>query len=386
MNVVLSVPGKFHTFDLARELHSRHALKAIFTGYPRFKLGNEKLPVEKIHTWPWVQGSYMAMPKRHWLGTRVVREWEWLTKTTLDAHVAHRMPDCDVFVGLSGSALHSGRAARSRGARYVCDRGSSHIRVQDTLLREEAERWGMPFDGIDPRVIEREEAEYAEADCITVPSSFSVRSFLLAGVPFQKMRMLPYGVNLEMFKPTGAPDADRFDVLYVGGMNLNKGIPYLLQAYRKLVHPRKSLTFAGEPSPLFIKRMKAHGLWPDDIRLLGHVPQSELKNLMSRSHAMVLPSVQDGFGMVLSQAMACGCVVIGSENTGAPDLFDDGQGGFIVPIRNARVLAQRLQQLADQPSLRAEMSRQALMLVQRAGGWREYGDQALSIYQSIGVP
>ena len=384
MKVVLSTPGRFHTFDLARELHSRRCLEAIFTGYPRFKLKSEALPAERIRCWPWVQASYMAMPKRHWLGKRIVREWEWLSKTTLDAHVARHMPDCDVFVGLSGSSLRSGRAAQAHGARYVCDRGSSHIRVQDTLLREEAERWGVPFEGIDPRVIEREEAEYAEADCITVPSSFSVSSFVQSGVPAHKLRMLPYGVNLAMFQPTGQPAVGHFDVLYVGGMNLNKGIPYLLQAFQSLRHPRKSLTFAGAPSPKFIERMKALGLWPDDIRLLGHVPQGELKALMSRSHAMVLPSVQDGFGMVLSQAMACACVVIGTEHTGARDLFEDGHSGFIVPIRQGDAIAQRLQQLADNPALRVQMSQDALVKVKDAGGWRDYGISAQSIYQALG--
>ncbi|MES2091915.1 MAG: glycosyltransferase family 4 protein [Pseudomonadota bacterium] len=383
MNVVLSVPGKFHTFDLARELHSRQSLGAIFTGYPRFKLQQERIPAEKIHTWPWVQTAYMAMPKRHWLGTRIVREWEWLAKTTLDAHVARHMPDCDVFVGLSGSALRSGKTARARGARVVCDRGSSHIRVQDTLLREESDRWGIPFEGIDPRVIEREEAEYAQADCITVPSSFSVRSFVQAGVPARKLRMLPYGVNLDLFKPTSAPADDRFDVLYVGGMNLNKGIPYLLQAYQKLRHPKKSLTFAGTASPLFIERMKSHGLWSDDIQLLGHVPQPQLKDWMSRSHVMVLASVQEGLALVQAQAMACGCVVIGTENTGAQDLFDDEEEGFIVPVRQSDAIAHRLQMLADDPALRAAMSTKSLLRVQDAGGWRDYGEQALSTYQSI---
>ncbi|RZL02117.1 MAG: glycosyltransferase family 1 protein [Rubrivivax sp.] len=386
MKVVLSAPGRFHTFDLARELHSRQCLAAIFTGYPRFKLKGEALPPELIRCWPWVQASYMAMPKRHWLGKRAVRQWEWLSKTSLDAHVARHLPDCDVFVGLSGSGLRSGRAAQARGARYVCDRGSSHIRLQDTLLREEAERWGLLFDGIDPRVIEREEMEYAEADCITAPSSFSVRSFLQAGVPSHKVRLLPYGVNLGMFQPIGKPAPGHFDVLYVGGMNLNKGIPYLLQAYRQLQHPRKSLTFAGAPSPHFIERMKALGLWPDDLRLLGHVPQAELKSLMSRSHAMVLPSVQDGFGMVMSQAMACGSVVIGTEHTGAPDLFEDGQAGFIVPIRQADAIAQRLQQLCDNPALRGHMSEQALIKVKEAGGWRDYGISAQSIYQALRRP
>ncbi len=209
-------------------------------------------------------------------------------------------------------------------------------------------------------------------------------SFIQAGVPAHKLRMLPYGVNLQMFKPDGQPMPGRFDILYVGGMNLNKGIPYLLEAYKLIKHPHKSLTFAGAPSPVFIERMKAHGLWPDDLRLLGHVPHAELKSLMSRSHAMVLPSVQDGFGMVLSQAMACGCVVIGTDHTGARDLLVDGQEGFVVPTRQSEALAARLQSLADNPALRAEMSRKALLKVKDAGGWRDYGTSAQSIYLALG--
>ncbi len=106
---------------------------------------------------------------------------------------------CDVFVGLSGSALHSGRIAQSRGAKYVCDRGSSHIRTQDQLLREEHERWGVKFSGIDPRVVAREEAEYAASDRITVPSIFNVRSFVDRGFPAERIVRIPYGVNLDRF-------------------------------------------------------------------------------------------------------------------------------------------------------------------------------------------
>lgn len=383
MKVALSATGKFHTFDLARELHARRALEVIFTGYPRFKLRHERLPAEHIRTWPWLQASYMAMPQRRLLGPRLVHQWEWLIKTQLDAHVARHLPDCDVFVGLSGSGLLSGQAARRRGIRYVCDRGSAHIRVQDNLLREESQRWGIPFEGIDPRVIAREEAEYDEADCITVPSSFSLRTFLDQGVPFHKLRLLPYGVNLQRFQPDGQPDPRRFDMLYVGGLNLNKGIPYLLKAYKMLAHPHKSLTLAGDASPSFIAAMQGHGLWSDDIRVLGHVPQAQLKTLMSRSHTMVLPSVQDGFGMVLSQAMACGCPVIGTDHTGAQDLIEHGQQGYIVPPRDAHALAEHLQRLADDPALRATMSAQAVQRVRNAGGWHDYGHQALSIYQSL---
>ncbi|KGM40969.1 hypothetical protein JY96_15455 [Aquabacterium sp. NJ1] len=383
MKVALSTIGTFHSFDLARELHRDGLLSRIYTGYPRFKLKGEGLPAERIRCFPWVHGAYMAFPQRDRLGQTLVRQWEYLARATLDRYVASSLRDCDVFVGLSSSALLSGRKVRQRGGRYVCDRGSSHIREQDALLREEHERWGVAYAGIDPRIIAREEAEYAEADCITVPSSFNVRSFIQHGVDEGKLRRLPYGVNLARFHPTQQPDPQRFDVLFAGGMSLRKGVPYLLQAYQQLVHPRKSLTFAGAPSANLIALMRQRGLWPEDAVVLGHVPQAQLKDLMSRSHVMVLPSIEEGLALVQAQAMACGCPVIGTVNTGAEDLFVDGEHGYIVPIRQALTLAERLQFLADHPQARQAMSDKALAHVQGSGGWRDYGDQAKRIYKEL---
>jgi glycosyltransferase involved in cell wall biosynthesis len=258
-----------------------------------------------------------------------------------------------------------------------------HIRAQDKLLREEYDRWEIPFAGIDSRVIEREEAEYAEADRITVASSFSLRSFISQGVPAEKLRKVSYGVNLSQFCPAGTPDPSRFDVLFVGAVSLQKGVPYLLQAFQRVQHPRKSLTFAGSPGRDLITALRRHGLWLGEAKVIGHVPKSELKYLMSRSHVLVLPSVQDGFGLVLAEAMACGCVVIGTENTGAPDLVTEAQDGFVVPIRDDEALTSRLQFLADHPERRAEMGELALARVRLDGGWRNYGDRAMSVYQEV---
>lgn len=383
MKIALSAVGKFHTFDLARELHSRGVLAGISTGYPHFKLRSEGLPQELIHTFPWVHGAYMAFPWKQSLPRAIIQQWEHVNALTFGASVARNLPECDVYVGLSGSTLAAGKKAHQRGAHYVCDRGSSHIRVQDQLLHEEHEMWGIPFSGIDPRAIAREEAEYDEADCITVPSGFAMRSFLSQGVPFEKMRLLPYGVNLSRFQRVADPAAGRFDVLFVGGMSLQKGVQYLVQAYKNVNHPAKSLTFVGAPSAALIASLTSRGLWPSEVKVLGHIPQVELKNLMSRSHVMVLPSIQEGFGMVLAQAMACGCPVVASSNTGGEDLFNDGQEGFIVPIRNVDVLTARMQQLADLPDLRATMGQRALERVQSLGGWSDYGQKAMTIYSEM---
>jgi starch synthase len=383
MKVVISTNGKYHAFDLARELYRIGALQAIFTAYPRFKLRNESLPQELIHTFPWVHGLFMYFPLKHCLPKFIIRQWEYLSATTFGAWVTRQMPSCDIYVGLSGSALLAGKWAHQRGIRFVCDRGSAHIRVQDQLLREEHAHWGMPFSGIDPRTIVREEAEYAEADCITIPSSFAMRSFLDQGVPSEKLQLLPYGVNLERFEKVAEPDLNRFDILFVGAMSLQKGVQYLVQAYQKLNHASKSLSFVGAQSPQLIAILKSRGLWSEEIRVLGHIPQQELKELMSRSHVLVLPSIQDGFGMVMAQAMACGCPVIASRNTGAEDLFKDGEEGFIVAIRDVDTLAERLQRLADYPEQRATMGQHALARVQSLGGWQDYGDKAMVIYSEI---
>jgi alpha-maltose-1-phosphate synthase len=383
MKVALSTIGKFHTFDLARQLHAQAALAAIFTGYPRFKLSNEKLPRHLVRTFPWIQAPYMAFGQRDRFGHRAVWEWEHLARETLDAHVALNLPSCDVFVGLSGSALRTGLAAKRRGAYYVCDRGSAHIREQDRLLREEHERWSLPFAGIDPRAIDKEEAEYAAADLITVPSTFAHRSFVKRGVPANKLRKLPYGVDLSRFHPSVAPVPNEFNVLFVGAMTLQKGVPYLTQAYLDLVHPRKSLTFAGSPSQVLIDRLKSLQLWPEDARVLGHVPQPLLKDLFSRSHVLVLPSIQEGMAMVQAQAMACGSVVVGTEHSGAEDLLTDGLEGFVLPARDTIRLTETLQRLADDPLLVSRMRQAALNRVASIGGWSQYGAQALAAYQDL---
>lgn len=383
MKVALSVAAKFHTFDLARELYARGALATIFTGYPRFKLKNEALPDELIKTFPWLQTPYMAFPWMHHLPRAVIKEWENLSAITFGDYVARNLPECDLYVGLSGSALPAGKKAHQRGTRFICDRGSSHIRAQDDLLREEHALWNMHFVGIDPRTIAREETEYDEADCITVPSTFVYRTFVEKGISANKLRLLPYGVNLSRFQPVEKPDPQRFDMLFVGGMSLRKGVQYLVQAYQRVNHPAKSLTFVGSPSASLIEALTARGLWPEDAVILGHIPQSELKQVMSRSHVLVLPSLEEGLAMVMAQAMACGCPVVASNHTGAEDLMTDGDEGFIVPVRDVGALIEKLQKLADKPTLRDEMGEKALLKVQSLGGWVNYGDKALETYKEV---
>ena len=373
LQVVQAVCGVFHHFNLARELHNRGYLKGIYSSFPWRRLSREKLPRNLVHTFPWVQTPHAVLGRRIRIPAGLNREIGWQVVTTLDAWVARQLPPCDVFVGISSAGLNTGRKAQSRGAKYICDRGSAHIRFQDRILKEEYARWGMPQNiVVDPRIIEREEAEYAQADAITVPSEFSGHSFIEMGVPAEKLHKIPYGVELDRFRPVAEPPKDRFEVLYVGSVSLQKGVPYLFQAFAQLRHPHKRLRIVGGLSREIDQILPR--LPQDNVEFVDHVRQDRLAAFMSSSHVMVLPSIQDGFGMVLSQAMACGCPVIASTNTGGPDLVTEGLEGFVVPIRSPEAIAERLQQLADDPALRQRMSEAALLRVRTIGGWHEYGE------------
>jgi glycosyltransferase involved in cell wall biosynthesis len=166
---------------------------------------------------------------------------------------------------------------------------------------------------------------------------------------------------------------------------LRKGIPYLLQAFARLKHPNKRLTIAGAIQDDI--RALLSTLPTDNVAFTGALPQSQLAKKMSASHLLVLPSVEEGLALVQGQAMACGCPVLATTATGAEDLFTDGQQGFIVPDRDVDALTQRMQQIADDPTLQRRLSEAALQRVQHLGGWDNYGDKWDTLLHTVtGLP
>ena len=385
MNVVQVCIGRLHHFDLARQLSKRGMLGRFYTGYPPSKLKGQAIPMDRVTSFPWIVTPYMAFIK--WC--LLIESWDqslwWLAQESLDAFVARHLPGCDILLALSGSGLKAAAVARQRGAKFVCDRGSTHIRFQDAILREEFARWGDHFSGVDPRVVDKEEKEYEAADIITVPSEFALRSFLDMGVRPEKLRKVPYGVDLRRFDQAGDPAKDRFDVLFVGQVGFRKGVPDLLRAFASLRHPRKRLRIVGGLQPE-MRRYLAHHPPGPDVELVGLLPQAKLKEVMSRAHVMVLPSIEEGLALVQAQALACGCPVIGTWNAGAADLFTDGVEGFIVPPRNPAAIVERLQWLADEPEKRQQMSEDALKRVAALGGWDDYGQRIAAVLSELVTP
>lgn len=374
MQVIQITPGRFHHFHLARQIERFGKLDAIYTGYPSFKLKDETgIPKDKIHTFPWLMAPFMkrkilGLHKWWWLS----KQWEWATKQSLDHYVAKNLNKPCVLITLSGSGLQAMKKNKALGGLNICDRGSTHIVFQDAILKEEYKRWGDTFKGIDSRVIQKEIQEYELADFITVPSSYVKNTFIEQGVAADKIKVIPYGANLQRFQKVAEPNANQFQVLWVGAVSLRKGFLYLLEAFNLLDYPQKKLVVIGsiaeEIKPLLIN----YSLTSVDFK--GNVPNAHLKEYYSNSHVLVLTSIEEGLAMVQGEALACGCPVIATPNTGCEEIISDGVEGFIVEVRNVSQLTQKLSLLAHNPNLRAKMSDEAIKRVKSIGGWDTYGN------------
>jgi glycosyltransferase involved in cell wall biosynthesis len=137
----------------------------------------------------------------------------------------------------------------------------------------------------------------------------------------------------------------------------------------------------GVVSPELKKIISSKNLNGVDFK--GIIANHNLPYFYSTAHVFVLPSIEEGLAMVQGEALACGCPVIATHNTGAEDLFQNGSEGFIVPTRSSDFIFDRLQQLADDKVLRSEMSEAARRKVKDMGGWDTYGDGFKNLVNSM---
>jgi len=381
MKIVQSTWVRYHHIDLARELYQMGQLERIFTSLPWWRAAKESkeqsIPRELISCNFLIQGIRMVGPKLPLYNKSMDDQLAVLNTKLYSQWVARNLPECDAYIGISGSGLHAGRLAKSRGAGYLMDRGSTQIRHADNLLREEHSRWNIPYKQVHPWLMDNEEAEADEATLITVPSHFVKKTFINQGADPAKIRVVPYGVSLQEFHPTDAPQDESFRLVFVGQFSLRKGVPYLLEAFKAFNHPGKELVVVGnvaeDVKPL-INSIGANG-----IKFIGMVPRAEVKQYLSNARALVLPSIEEGLALVQAQAMACGCPVIATPNTGSETLFTHGKEGLIVEARNAAALTEAFTLLADNQYLQKEMKEACLSKVQALGGWRAYAEGILAV-------
>lgn len=199
---------------------------------------------------------------------------------------------------------------------------------------------------------------------------------------------IPHSVNTELFRPRGPrPSAGRVRVLFAGALIETKGIGLLMDIIRNSTWDNTEFWFAGRgPFENEIKSMEAAGL---PVRYLGFVEaQKNMVRLYQDADIFVLPSIKKGrieerFGMVLIEAMACGVAVIATDCIGPRQVIENGRTGILIPQNNAKVLREALQDLARSPEKRTELGRNGRLETERVYDTRVVAQQWLEVIRSV---
>ncbi|MGF1539027.1 MAG: glycosyltransferase family 4 protein [Pleurocapsa sp.] len=391
MKVSIVVGGRWHAIDLARELHQAGVLHRVITNYPKFKTRAWGVPDHKVVSLPLTLILNRAIPK---LGGEPMLRKFLPDIYNLFARAAVRYLEGSTLVhgwsGMSEPALHW---AKRHQIPFVLERSSAHIAVQAEILDREYKDLNALNYELDPQLIARELREYQLADRIAVPSLFAQRTFLQQGFKPERLIHNPLGTSLTTFSP-GKKQDKVFRVVYAGSLGVRKGIHYLVRAFMAADLPDSELILLGKTTPETPKLLEgADGR----VKCLGHVPEVKLAEYYRNSSVFVMPSLEDGFGMVLAQAIACGIPIISTTHTGAEDLLTmDGSksqamqdniqeypAGYIVPPHNIQAIAVLLKKLAENPELLQSKQQAALNFNPDALNWSAYAQRAIAGYREL---
>ncbi|SEF67273.1 Glycosyltransferase involved in cell wall bisynthesis [Bryocella elongata] len=260
-----------------------------------------------------------------------------------------RIGDADIVIGAASSSLATGRAAKKRGAKFVLDRACPDIRVQQSVCAEEARKLGGIFPASSTSFIDKQLQEYLEADVILSPSEYSRSSFApdlrAKAVLAPLLGRAPKSSSTVIRRSSDAP----FTVGVVGGNPLRKGYFYLLEAWKRLGWANALLLIRSdgelEEYPVLAELLKAL----PNVEVVRYVPN--LSDFYHRCDAFVLPSIDDGFGMALFEAIGHGLPAIATRNCGASELLRDGTDALIVDAFSSEQLAEALERLRQDPQL-----------------------------------
>jgi glycosyltransferase involved in cell wall biosynthesis len=310
----------------------------------------EGFPPEKAVEHPW---PLLMKALRDKLNPRRANDW-LAVNDAFDRWAARKLDKNPpkVIVGGETCDLHLFETARRMGVIRVHDCPQLHPIFLEEVLKEAGERAGIPVKLSPdlPGMAERKRREYELAEKLLIYSDVHRRSFLRGGFPEERLFQCPLWVDPALWhrdEPVKLTDpAKPLRLLFVGSINLRKGIPFLMEAL-KMCSRAVKLTLVGPRHPECEPHLRGAA---DSIEILDPQTKAELRQTYARHDVLVLPSVADSFGFVSLEAMACGLPVIVTDNCGAPvpDL------SWRVPPMNSEALAIRLLMYAENRSLVVE--------------------------------
>lgn len=295
------------------------------------------------------------------------RMWEAYAKTdaTFAAAVARlELPPHKAFFGYSYASLETLEAEKRRGVFTVLsqiDPGAVEFRLVAEEMRRHPEIAG-PAPEFPVANFERNRREWELADLIVVNSNWSREAIIAEGADPDRIEVLPLAYEAKAgnrkaestkLQPSTLhsplPTAP-LRVLWLGQVNVRKGIHYLIQAARLLERENVHFDVVG-PIGILPTAVAAA---PRNLTFHGPVGRDRAAEWYQQSHVFVLPTLSDGFALTQLEAMAHGLPVVATPSCGR--VVEDGKTGFIIPPRDPAALADAILRFVRNPALVCEMA------------------------------
>lgn len=372
--VLLISCGGWHLRETARAFQSRSALAGLWISD---KNRTQIPPPLYRRCWPF----HLCMKPFYHLAPQIVVErllyaffpiWQqWLLRQSF--------PECEIVQAIMGYASESFAAAEKIGALRVIDCQNSHPTNYYGYWQRECDVWCPGHRVPIPRwMFARMNRELAQADMILCPSTFVRDSMIRNGLPAEKCFVNPFGVDTALFQSrTEVPQKPRF--IAVGTICLRKGHQYLFRAFqnvRREIPDAELICVGGYKADFRLERRR----WEGTFTHLSSLAHTELAKLFQTCSAFVIPSVEEGFSRVISEATSAGLPVIGTYESGSSTQITEGVEGLIVPCCNVEELAKAMIRLARDVDLNRAMGIAARRKAASANNWQDYGDRLLQEY------
>jgi glycosyltransferase involved in cell wall biosynthesis len=350
VKISIAATNPCHLYPMAIELAQLGELGAYYSGYPKWKLpqlGPQHVREHSFRT-QLVYAALKYLPAALRPPTRKLFVWQ---DDGFDRWVGAHLAPCEFIHAMPGQCLHTFRAARRRGFRTVLNHATGPVRDWVRIMEPEYARVGLRLTDVcpfDDDYFAREDEEYALADWHCAASSVVREQLIARGIDARRIWQVPYGADERIFHSRGATASQEFRIVFAGQLGVRKGLRDLLAA----------LTFAARPE----WRMDFYGVVADEARVdldayrgatplafHGPVAQETLANAFRSGAVLVLPSLEEGFGLVVPQALNCGLPAIVSDRVGGKDLIRHRENGSIFPAGDASTLAAELAWWAEHP-------------------------------------
>ena len=292
--------------------------------------------------------------------------------------------DIDSVYCYEDGALETFKIAKKLGIKCIYELPIGYWRTHHKLNEEEIKlqaKWKDTWIATEDsqKKLEKKDLELALADEIIVASSFTKKTLDDYPNDLAPITVIPYGCP----KPISANDrkwykaSDKLKVLYVGGLSQRKGISYMLEALNN-VEEKISFSYIGSGNANDLIK----STFPS-ANYLGTMAHEEVLNQMKNHDVLIFPSLFEGFGMVITEAMSQGMVVIATDHTALLDIADDSSS-ITVPIRDSKSIENALVKLLEDPSLVQTMGKEALNKASKYQ-WKDYEKNISNIIQEIEV-